>query len=41
MNPKSMIAILLIVAAPVCAQAQKPTRADAQKVFDIISGNEV
>jgi mevalonate kinase len=41
MNPKSMIAILLMVAAPVCAQAQKPTRADAQKVFEIISGNEV
>ncbi|HEX3340407.1 MAG TPA: hypothetical protein VHT68_14685 [Pseudolabrys sp.] len=41
MNTKSMIAILLMVAAPVCAQAQKPTRADAQKVFDIISGNEV
>ena len=41
MNPKSMIAIFAMVATPVCAQAQKPTRADAQKVFEIISGNEV
>jgi mevalonate kinase len=41
MNPKSTIALLMMVAAPVCAQAQKPTRADAQKVFEIISGNEV
>ena len=41
MNPKPMIAILMMVAAPVCAQAQKPTRADAQKVFEIISANEV
>ena len=41
MNPKSMIAILMMVATPVCAQAQKPTRADAQKVFEIISSNEV
>ena len=40
MNPKSMVAILMIVTAPVYAQAQKPTRADAQKVFEIISGNE-
>ena len=40
MNPKSMVAILMIVTAPVCAQVQKPTRADAQKVFEIISGNE-
>ena len=41
MNPKSMVAILMIVTAPVCAQVQKPTRADAQRVFEIISGNEV
>ena len=40
MNPKSMVAILMMVTAPVYAQAQKPTRADAQKVFEIISGNE-
>jgi len=41
MNPKSMVAILMMVTAPVYAQAQKPTRADAQRVFEIISGNEV
>ena len=40
MNPKSMVAILMMVTAPVYAQAQKPTRADAQRVFEIISGNE-
>ena len=39
MNPKSIFAALVIVVAPVCAQAQKPTRADAQKVFEIISGD--
>jgi mevalonate kinase len=39
-NLKSIFAILVIVAAPVCAQAQKPTRADAQRVFEIITGDE-
>src|SRR5215472_2976174 len=36
MHVKSIFAALVIVAAPVYAQAQKPTRADAQKVFEII-----
>ena len=36
MHLKSIFAALVIVAAPVYAQAQKPTRADAQKVFEII-----
>jgi len=39
-NPKSIFAALVIVVAPVCAQAQKPTRADAQKVFEIITGDK-
>lgn len=37
MNQKSIFAILVIVAVPVCAQAQKPTRVDAQRVFEIIT----
>jgi mevalonate kinase len=41
MKPQSMIAILMMVAAPLCAQAQKPTSTNAQNVFEIISGNEV
>src|SRR5215471_11670653 len=40
MHVKSIFAALVIVAAPVYAQAQKPTRADAQKVFEIISGDK-
>ena len=44
MKPKLIIAILVIAAVPVCAQAQKPsakvTRADAQKVLKIISGDK-
>ena len=43
MNRKSVIAILLIAAVPVCAQAQNPriTKGDAQKVVAIISGDKV
>jgi len=42
---KLIVAILLIVALPLCAQAQKPsaakvTKADAQKVVKIISGDK-
>ena len=42
MNLKLIVAILLIVALPLCAQAQKPsaakvTKADVQKVVKIIS----
>jgi peptidoglycan hydrolase CwlO-like protein len=45
MNRKFIVAILLVVAVPVCAQAQSPsapkvTKADAQKVVKIISGNK-
>ena len=43
MNLKSIVAILVIAAVPVCAQAQNPTPAtkeDAQKVFEIISGDK-
>ena len=45
MNLKSIVAILTIAAVPVSAQAQKPssaklTKADAQNVFKIISGNK-
>ncbi|HMF23614.1 MAG TPA: hypothetical protein VKG24_16010 [Pseudolabrys sp.] len=40
MRLKSIFAALVIVATPVCAQVQKPTRADVQKVFEIISGDE-
>jgi len=40
MHVKSIFAALVIVAAPVYAQAQKPTRADAQKVFEIISSDK-
>ena len=36
MHLKLIFAALVIVAAPVYAQAQKPTRADAQKVFEIL-----
>jgi len=43
MNLKLIVSILVIVAAPVCAQAQKPpkvTKADTQKVIKIISGDK-
>ena len=40
MNSKSIVATLVIVTTPFCAQAQKPTRADAQKLFEIITGDE-
>jgi len=45
MNLKLIVAILLIVALPLCAQAQKPsaakvTKADVQKVVKIISGDK-
>jgi hypothetical protein len=45
MNLKLIVAILLIVALPLCAQAQKPsaakvTTADVQKVVKIISGDK-
>ena len=46
MNLKLIVAILVIAAMPVCAQAQKPsaakvtTKADAQKVLKIISGDK-
>ena len=42
MKPKLIIAILVIAAVPICAQAQKPTpvtKADAQKVIKIIRGD--
>jgi hypothetical protein len=46
MNLKMIVAILVISALPVCAQAQKPsaakvTNADAQKVVKMISGDKV
>jgi len=45
MNLKQIVAILAIVALPVCAQAQKPsaakvTKADVQKVVTIISDDK-
>ena len=45
MNLKLIAAILVIAAVPVCAQAQKPsaanvTKADAQKVVKMISGDK-
>ena len=45
MTLKLIVAILVIAAVPVCAQAQKPgaakvTNADAQKVVKIISGDK-
>ena len=45
MNLKLIVAILLIVALPLCAQAQKlsaakVTKADVQKVVKIISGDK-
>jgi peptidoglycan hydrolase CwlO-like protein len=42
MNRKFIVAILLVVAIPVCAQAQNPkvSTGDAQKVVTIISGDK-
>ena len=45
MNLKLTVAILVIAAAPVCAQAQAPsaakvTKADAQNVIKIIRGDK-
>jgi hypothetical protein len=43
MHPKLIVAILVIAAVPVCAQAQKlstVTKADARKVINIISGDK-
>ena len=43
MNPKLIVAILVIAAVPVCAQAQKPsavTKADVQKIIKIISDDK-
>jgi hypothetical protein len=44
-NLRLIVTILVIAAAPVCAQAQRPppakvTKADAQKVVRIISGDK-
>jgi ABC-type transporter Mla subunit MlaD len=43
MNRKFIVAILLVVAVPVCAQAQNPkvSKGDAQKVVTIISGDKI
>ena len=45
MNRKLIVAILIIAAAPVCAHAQPPsaakvTKADAQKVLNIVSSDK-
>jgi hypothetical protein len=45
-NLRLIVTILVIAAAPICAQAQKPTpakvtKADAQKVLRIISSDKV
>jgi hypothetical protein len=45
-NLRLVVTILVIAAAPICAQAQKPTpakvtKADAQKVLRIISSDKV
>jgi len=45
MNPKLMVAVFVIAALPVCAQAQNPniariSKGDAQKVATIISGDK-
>ena len=45
MNLRLIVTILVVAAAPVCAQAQKPTpatvtKADAQKVLRIISSDK-
>jgi hypothetical protein len=43
MNRKFIVAVLLVVAAPVYAQAQNPrvSKGDAQKVGTIISGDKI
>ena len=46
MNPKLIVAISVIAAVPVCAHAQPPStaklsKADAQKVLKIISGDKL
>ena len=46
MNLRLIVTILVIAAAPICAQAQKPTpakvtKADAQKVLRIISSDKI
>ena len=46
MNLRLIVTILVIAAAPICAQAQKPTpakvtKADAQKVLRIIGSDKV
>ena len=45
MNLKLIVAILVIAAVPLCAQAQNPsaakvTKADVQKVVEMISGDK-
>ena len=43
MNPKLIVAVLVITVTPLCAQAQKPntvTKADVQKVVQLISGDK-
>jgi hypothetical protein len=45
MNPKLIVAILIIAAVPVCSHAQPPsaakvTKVDAQKVLNVISGDK-
>jgi peptidoglycan hydrolase CwlO-like protein len=42
MNPRFIVAVLLVVAGPVCVQAQNPkvSMGDAQKVVTIISGDK-
>jgi len=42
-NPKLIVAVVVIAATPLCAQAQKPntaTKADVQKVVQMISGDK-
>jgi len=42
-NPTLIVAVLVITATPLCAQAQKPntvTKADVQKVVELISGDK-
>ena len=40
MKPKMIIAILVMTAVPVYAQAQTPSKVDAEKVVKIISGDK-
>jgi hypothetical protein len=41
MKPKMIIAILVMTAVPVYAQAQTPSKVDAEKVVKIINGDKV